>query len=243
VPHATRKGCVRKLLRLRCDECGNDFERGWQREVSEQPAHCCSRKCMYLHRGKNVMWRENIKVSTRRRMSEPDVKERMLLGIERSWEKPERKKAFSEACKKKFETNPQLRKNHSERIRLKFKDEKFLAFFKSRLSSRVNPWWKPWMQNDVEGVHWANKIIQMFGHKCARCGSSEKIHAHHIAPKSKHPELKFDLNNGIALCQKCHTGRKNIDSVHKILRNDPERYVLLMKELLEKRVVMIGEDT
>lgn len=39
---------------------------------------------------------------------------------------------------------------------------------------------------------------------CLYCGSTDKLHAHHILSKSKHPEHALFLNNGITLCEPCH---------------------------------------
>ncbi len=40
--------------------------------------------------------------------------------------------------------------------------------------------------------------------KCMTCGSTENLHAHHIAPKVDYPELALLLLNGITLCENCH---------------------------------------
>lgn len=39
---------------------------------------------------------------------------------------------------------------------------------------------------------------------CLYCGSTSKLHAHHILSKSKHPDHALFLNNGITLCEVCH---------------------------------------
>jgi 5-methylcytosine-specific restriction endonuclease McrA len=39
---------------------------------------------------------------------------------------------------------------------------------------------------------------------CLYCGSTDKLHAHHILSKVKHPEHALFLNNGITLCEVCH---------------------------------------
>lgn len=42
--------------------------------------------------------------------------------------------------------------------------------------------------------------------ECARYGKrTEATHAHHILARREYPELAYDLNNGVALCTKCHT--------------------------------------
>lgn len=40
--------------------------------------------------------------------------------------------------------------------------------------------------------------------ECLYCGSIEKLHAHHINPKSTHPKEALDPDNGIAVCKDCH---------------------------------------
>jgi len=39
---------------------------------------------------------------------------------------------------------------------------------------------------------------------CSIPHPSWRIQAHHIFPKSKFPELAYDLKNGICLCMNCH---------------------------------------
>ena len=92
------------------------------------------------------------------------------------------------------------------------------------------------MTENKDGVQWANAIRKLCGNQCLRCGTDRFVEAHHIAPKSTHPELRFDLQNGIALCSTCHDGANNPNAVHAILRTDPAKYEMLMKELMQKRM-------
>jgi len=48
--------------------------------------------------------------------------------------------------------------------------------------------------------------------KCVICGSREKLQAHHLADKSYHPELAYDLDNGVTLC---NSNKKDGHSCHK----------------------------
>jgi hypothetical protein len=50
---------------------------------------------------------------------------------------------------------------------------------------------------------WASLVKHRDG-KCAKCESVEELHAHHIKQSSTHPELRYDIGNGITLCGACH---------------------------------------
>lgn len=52
--------------------------------------------------------------------------------------------------------------------------------------------------------NWCKSVKRRDNYICQKCGTNENIHAHHIKPKSKFPELKYIVENGMSLCQKCH---------------------------------------
>lgn len=50
---------------------------------------------------------------------------------------------------------------------------------------------------------WSSHVIAR-DKECLYCGSTEKLHAHHINPKSTHPKEALDPDNGITVCKDCH---------------------------------------
>ena len=69
---------------------------------------------------------------------------------------------------------------------------------------------------DVYAVNrWRSAVIEKDGKVCARCGAHKNLHAHHVRPWKKFPDLRFDVGNGQTLCGSCHyyvhsnTGREN----------------------------------
>ncbi len=40
--------------------------------------------------------------------------------------------------------------------------------------------------------------------KCVRCDALENLQAHHLKSWKHHPELRYDMENGVALCPLCH---------------------------------------
>lgn len=51
---------------------------------------------------------------------------------------------------------------------------------------------------------WRKSVYQRDGYRCVNCGSKEKLNAHHILSWRDFPEKRYDIQNGITLCEKCH---------------------------------------
>lgn len=52
---------------------------------------------------------------------------------------------------------------------------------------------------------WRRQVFERDNWTCQECGvRNNKLHPHHIKAKSTHPELVFEVSNGITLCKDCH---------------------------------------
>lgn len=52
---------------------------------------------------------------------------------------------------------------------------------------------------------WQKAVRERDNYTCQRCGKYEAlIHTHHVAPRSRRPDLKHDVANGKCLCGSCH---------------------------------------
>ena len=51
---------------------------------------------------------------------------------------------------------------------------------------------------------WAGAVKFRDGMRCAVCASKDRLEAHHIISIADRPDLKLSLDNGVALCKKCH---------------------------------------
>ena len=52
--------------------------------------------------------------------------------------------------------------------------------------------------------NWRKNVYERDNYKCVSCGSKEKINAHHILSWNHYSEKRYDVDNGITLCEKCH---------------------------------------
>lgn len=109
-----------------------------------------------------------------------------------------------EMCGKAFETRDRSQKNCSKRCANKWrskhlrgpnavawKDGKSLERERLRLGAEVK--------------EWKRLVHARDNYTCQHCGHRGKgLHAHHIKEWAKHPELRFEVNNGLTLCALCH---------------------------------------
>ena len=75
-------------------------------------------------------------------------------------------------------------------------------------------WWKGGISRhykekyySAEYKQWRLKVFTRDNYTCQECGfkgNQGYITAHHIKSWAKYPELRFEVNNGITLCEECH---------------------------------------
>ena len=52
---------------------------------------------------------------------------------------------------------------------------------------------------------WRKKVYERDKYTCQICGiKGGKLNAHHIHKYSQYPALRYDIDNGITLCEDCH---------------------------------------
>ena len=54
-------------------------------------------------------------------------------------------------------------------------------------------------------TNWRTQVLKRDGYKCKICGARYKLQAHHIIPVRSSSRHMYEINNGITLCNTCHS--------------------------------------
>lgn len=73
-------------------------------------------------------------------------------------------------------------------------------------------------------------VFHRDGHCCAKCGTHERLHYHHVVPRRRSLKLRWDPRNGLVLCVSCHRWWHEypIESGPWFQANWPERWQQLI---------------
>lgn len=124
------------------------------------------------------------------------------------------------------ETHPKITHIYGIEITTRKSDIKSNKVVISRIKPCPNP--KGVNPDDLRRI-WAQSVKKRDGYRCQNhsCRSRNGImHAHHIKNFADYPELRFEVDNGITLCESCHT---YFHSLYGKKRNNQEQ----LKEFLK----------
>lgn len=94
-----------------------------------------------------------------------------------------------------------------------------------RYSGEQHARWKGGTRDRPSEQHsWSQRVINRDKATCRTCGArGVELHAHHIRSYKDHPELRFDVSNGITLCAPCHWAVHSVSNVNAVNSGNPQR--------------------
>ena len=75
---------------------------------------------------------------------------------------------------------------------------------KDKLDKENKSYWNYEDRRSSKYKNWKKQVLVRDNYTCQNCGIEENLVVHHIKKFSENKQLRFDVNNGITLCRKCH---------------------------------------
>ncbi len=200
-------------------------------------------------------YRAKIAELNRKRAADPAWRAKRSKAQKQLWTDPDYRKHMVEVHKGKI-ISVEHRQKMSEGIRSRYKNDPSYREKISKASKKVwqNPEYREKILRKLLGEkyehlgrksnytkkikssrqykRWRKQIFERDDYTCQLCGQrGGKLEPHHIYEFSLYPNKRFDVNNGITLCRKCHL------EVHKAYRvGFKEEYM----DMLQEKVLLMS---
>jgi len=131
-----------------------------------------------------------------------------------------RGKFCSKECRYKFGIPDEMRKQISETLtgrkigpHSKEWNEKIRQSQIGLKAGDKHPKWKGGVtkeylkeRNQGRYSRWRKSVLEVGKYVCANCGDTYNLDTHHVHGFLKYPELRYEVENGLVLCEPCHYG-------------------------------------
>lgn len=208
-------------LQVKCDYCGKEFTMKYIQykkciSITNKIA-CSNNECMQLKAKESVMIKyggnvnSDINVVNKRKKTNIE-----RYGCENVFGSDEIK---AKIIKTNLERYGVPYTQQCESVRQKTRNtclerygvEDYVRLFAGKFIKENSPVWKGGVEYSRverathEYVEWRNSVYCRDGFRCQVCGAMHcKLNAHHIMNWCDNEDLRYDIDNGITMCEKCH---------------------------------------
>lgn len=183
-----------------CERCGKKFF-AVPSKLSEGRSRYCSRECAHpTHTaickkcGKEFRYspsKEPQFCSQKCANTSEQKSERSRVNVKAAWENPEKRANIIAGIERRSASEEWRSAAH-------FQKGENHPRYKGNRQARNGA-------SRYEYKKWHRDVLKQCDYTCRNCGKrGGRLEAHHVKPWASNPELRFNVSNGIALCEDCH---------------------------------------
>lgn len=75
-------------------------------------------------------------------------------------------------------------------------------------------------RHSAENTHWRLAVLKRDGYLCQCCYEYGETHVHHLKSFARFPELRFDVDNGVTMCEPCHKEFHRVYGIKRFTSDD-----------------------
>lgn len=135
--------------------------------------------------------------------------------------------------------NKNIRTKTEESCLKKYDVKNYVELFRGRFIKENSPCWKGGAKVSrveratYEYSDWRKKVFEKDLYTCQKCGakncvgsSNVILNAHHIRNWKDNPDVRYDINNGVTLCEDCHNRFHSIYTKRNNTQEQIENFLL-----------------
>ena len=197
------KSCSAERVLFRCDYCGKEFTKKWGVYVRDSANDIVKKDCCSDCKEKKALEAVNEKYGVDNVFKLDEVKEKIKktnlekYGTEYATQSDVIKEKTKQTCIDKYGVSTYLYLTHK-------KGEEHMRWKGGVKYHRQE-------RSTSEYIDWRKSVYERDRYTCQCCGDKSakgnpvKLNAHHIQNRKDNPENRYDIDNGITLCESCHT--------------------------------------
>lgn len=187
-------------IKIKCDTCGIEFEK-YKSKLGKN--NFCCRDCYLKFHSKGVPECTCEICGKKFKGNKYNANKFCSRDCYNEFHKIKNKERTCPCCKKFFTARTSKDKYCSQECHLKVLHSKIKGENHWNWQGGITPENEK-IRNSSEYKEWRIKVYQKDNYQCQMCGNKDELNAHHIYAFKYYPELRFDINNGLTLCKKCH---------------------------------------
>lgn len=200
---------IRRRVTLTCATCGQEFELkqsdvAYRTRIGEPPKYC-SRKCAHA----SPEWSANLSRSLRDSPIAQASRVKAIAILNADAQSPERSARKREDHKQQM-SDPTKRARWLRGIHTRSQSEAWRNAPHFQRGSahpryRGNKNERQTAISQYAYRQWRRAVYERDDYTCQHCGKrGGRLNAHHIKAWATHPELRYEISNGLTLCVDCH---------------------------------------
>lgn len=240
-------------VRVKCDYCGNDYLVSWYSyynlKKKSNNKDCCSNPDCTTKKSKEVLLE---KYNTTNIRQIDGVNEKIIktntekYGVENPFQSEEVKAKIVKTNIEKYGVpcalqNAEIKEKAKKTCLEKYGVDNYGKIYSETHTKELSPCWKGGVENHrverstIEYRRWREQVFSRDNYTCASCGARNGngkyiiLHAHHINNWKDNEDVRYEIDNGITLCNDCHM---RFHSIFGKRNNNEEQ----LKTFLDKKI-------
>ena len=184
-----------EVITVACTVCGKDIQRE-KKQAESWDVHFCSNECRRIYQSQNRVGENNPRFARIERVCE------WCGNVFQTWPCTVESARFcSKQCRNDWQSDMMSGANHYN-----WKG----GTAEKRCCDMVSRKYKAWRK----------AVFDRDGYTCQACGDKRggNLNAHHLKAYKDYPEFRYEVSNGITLCEKCHI---KVHSNRHDIQSDP----------------------